>query len=420
MKYIFLLLLFIWNFSSYGKEDLDLYAMVPEKPFSTPLFQDLEFTPLTGDHLFKNMSFAFEMEGKFFSSQFEKTQYGRIKTKLTTYHNFHPRLDLHLSGFFQYAEGAYQYFSPLNKSIRSGFYLDDVYFRWKNLKDSISVQLGMLNQGSLQAPTLVSDLTFIGLREEWVFVRNLNLPFLRIGQMTLSLQQMIPSGQIELNRFNLVKDTSGFYTGSLFMNGQLELASIPSINRNIDFNSNVTLFGYKDLPADAAAIGRIYSNSVVDRYEGADSEFKYPFFGIYSHIGFKTPLFTKVDLEVKTSYLWNLGVLTKELLAQTFNYEGMDKAQTLLVSLHFHRPHFTIVPNLEYFVNHPNASPAKYNDSRYSHSNTKGFIFGIKALLHEYQLAAELNYAVIENVVQLQSNSNINYMTFSIGTDYEI
>lgn len=380
------------------------------------LILDSYFQDVNWKNFIDNGSLEILLEGNIFSSQLERAQYGQFKGVFNTYHNFSPRLRMDVGLALRFTEGVYQYFSPLNRGLQSGIYLENLYIHWMAVKNSLSVKVGVINQSELDAPILVSDTGFLGIVQEF----NFSIPFLSsyIGQTRVMFQQAIPSGEIELNRFEVLRDIPGFFTASIFANNSFHLKKI---DKTVSFKVNATAFAFKDLPADAATIGRIYSNSVQENYFGSDAEFKYPFFGAYSKASLQFPIFSNIKLEAQASFLWNLGVSAVEIPADKYSFAGAlatgrDKAQTFSLGLHIDAgPYFTLIPNVEYFTHQPDASPAKYNSRRYIHSNSTGFIIGLKAHLKKYKLEVNIDYAVIENILKVHTNSNINYLTISIG-----
>ena len=279
---------------------------------------------------------------------------------------------------------------------------------WSGLE--LETQLGIINQAYLSAPLLISKWGFIGLKEELTWDSYTSQ---YLDQAQLVFQQSWPSSQTDVNFIQQFRDKTWLFTGSLFLEKSYE--------EMIFAKGNFTGFYFKSLSPETAQQGSVLGNEVYRTYVGADSKFPFPFYGIYTSLEVYLDLFAELDVELGTSFLWNLGELeTLKSKQDIFNISKKNKAQSFFIK--FHIPFFKeirLIPSVEYFVSQSNASPAFYNTARYGHSNRHGYITSAKFEFKKYKFYIDVQYGALLAISKADPTGNLNYISFSIGREYE-
>ena len=279
---------------------------------------------------------------------------------------------------------------------------------WSGLE--LETQFGIINQAYLSAPLLISKRGFIGLKEELTWDHYTSQYF---DQARLIFQQSWPSSQTDVNFIQQFRDKTWLFTGSLFLEKSYE--------EMIFTKGNFTGFYFKSLSPETAKQGSVLGNEVYRSRTGADSNFPFPFYGIYTSLEVYLDLFKELDVELGTSFLWNLGEFEALKSKQDiFKISKKNKAQSFFIK--FHIPFFKdvrLIPSVEYFVSQSNASPAFYNTAQYGHSNRHGYITTAKFEFEKYKFYVDVRYGALLAISKKDKTGNVNYISFSIGREYE-
>ena len=173
--------------------------------------------------------------------------------------------------------------------------------------------------------------------------------------------------------------------------------------------AQMTGFYFRNPSSSMAEAGRTFGNTIKKYRVGADSEFEYSFYGIHSSAGVYFNLFPNLDVEIKTSFLWNLGAEKRK-----------NKGQSLILG--FYMPlmyRITLNPSVEYFVTQSDASLAYYNASKYGHSGRYGYIFNVRVNFDRYKTFINVQYGNVRSIYYSRSaHGHPRYFKFSLGTDY--
>ena len=282
------------------------------------------------------------------------------------------------------------------------------------------LKAGVINQNFLEAPLLISDWGFIGLKQEFSFD---SLTSRSVDEFNLVFQQTMPSSVVaNLNYKEQIQNQAFFFTGSVFMKHNYRDLILT--------RGNFTAFNFVNLSSEAAEKGRSLGNMVITRFQGADSRFPYstrnPFYG--GHLGLSSYiyLYEELDLEFGFNFLWNIAEFRK-----LYNYDryletifsGESKSYSVLLRLYIPLisllQDVILVPSYEYFVSAPQASPAYYNSYQYGYSDRMGHILGAKFLFNR-KYFLNIEYRVFQKITLNQTDAigDLNYISFTFGRDY--
>lgn len=275
---------------------------------------------------------------------------------------------------------------------------------------TVETRAGILNQHFLKAPMLISKWGFIGLMEELTWSRWSSS---YLDHASLVFQQVLPYSTTDLIYQEQAHKTTWLFTGSLFLEKNYQ---------EMIFNKgSFTGFYFKDLSPDTARIGRILGNKVVQEYTGADSQFPFPFYGMHFQLQTYLDLFEELDVEFRTAFLWNLGEFENlTSYDEFFKISGNNKARSFFIGFHIPIPFkIQFTSSLEYFDIRSSAAPAFYNDSKYGHANRHGFIIGAKMNFEKYGFYLSVQYGVIRSYREFDPFGHPNYISMSIGREYD-
>ena len=197
---------------------------------------------------------------------------------IQTQHIFNDAFSLHLEGGMYLRQGTYQQvYLREGDASNYGIDIQSFYVNWNpranwdlSLPEDmiLNVQVGNLNQSFLEAPLLMGDWSFLGLRQNVFWLPH--WASLYIDDAYLVFQQTIPPIQSELSRFQQVQDLPMFFTGSIFWE---------TLYRNMfHIKGHFTHFYFRNLLGEVADKGLVLGNNTAPHTIGAESKIPISFF----------------------------------------------------------------------------------------------------------------------------------------------
>ena len=263
--------------------------------------------------------------------------------------------------------------SVLDRTDRaSGLHVLEFYFQWSAFSN-FSVLQGIIEQGFLSAPLLITDKAFPSVIGEWSVDSFSDFDFKFLFQLAIA------------NNFTeQAKRAYDIQKAPLFMTSSLFLDSNDFFD--ISIKENFTVFHYYNLPFDIAQESKVYGNYV----DGSDSSagFRYSFFGFHNNLSFQKVL----------SDLWavSAGVgLIYNLMAPETHNEGFRIYSSVY---HNYKETMEIKLTGELFANQSDTSVAYYNSETYGHNNRKGFLARAESHFFRSGLTLETEFVYSEPI----------------------
>lgn len=255
-------------------------------------------------------------------------------------------------------------------------YLNEFVVEFKPL-EFLTFQAGAVNQGFLQAPLLVNDRAFPGLRETF-HIEALN--------MTITAQQTIPtSTSFNSNRSDL-ESTPTFFTETIETKWQLFPSMLVS--------AFITHYSFSNLPSvvafDSGKLGNTTSG-----FLAPNSEFFYDFDGFVVGGEAVYKLNSTIAINFGGTFMENTKAST-----------ASNRGQLLEAGLRLKFSDIILKPRAELFFNESDTSPAKYNSGRYGHNNRKGESFSLRTEFPQwgFQLQARMTNSNLINSNAFQND----------------
>jgi hypothetical protein len=253
------------------------------------------------------------------------------------------------------------------------------------------VDAGIINQKFLNAPLLVSNLPFPGIRETIKYDGD----YLALG---FRAQQAIPTSRtLDSQKRSEKEQTPTFFTESVFAEFQL--------SNSTEAQASYTRYRFKNLPTTVANNGRLLGNSVPFS-TAAQSQFLYQFEGALYQVNISQELPFESLLTLNTQLLQNAKAPTAfnrgYLIEAGLSFPILSQKMGLYVSN---------------FFNESDSSPGQYNSSRVGHNNMKGNSFGINVIINNlFMVSAQ--YTSSDVISTNLVNSKRQNLSLSLETLY--
>lgn len=269
--------------------------------------------------------------------------------------------------------------SVLDRTDRSsGFYVLEFYFNWKAFPN-ISVLHGIIEQGFLSAPLLITDKAFPSLMGEW------SINSLSNFDLKVLLQIAIANNFTEQ-----AKRPSDIQRAPLFLTSSVFLDSDDFFNTYI--KEKFTFFHYYNLPSDIAQRSSVYGNDITGL--GSSAVFKHSFLGFHNNLSFQKVLSDLWALSAGFEFIYNF------LSPNTFN-EGFRVYSSIY---HNYRETMEVKLTGELFANQSDTSVAYYNSEIYGHNNRKGILAKLESHFFRSGLTLETSFVYSQPIVVEKSS----------------
>lgn len=347
----------------------------------------------------KETKFAYKMGSGFssFANEREQAQFfafglrGDAKTQLADSLGFRIKAGAELSS--GYAQSRFG-----DNVGKSGFYVQEAVMNWRLLDTSLArvyVSGGALDQGAFDAPLLVDEQAFPGVKESLVLGSSKEF------RIKLWAQQTIPTSKTLSTKTVDAEVTPSFTTET----AALEIRPVESLR----LNAGVTHFTFNNLPSAVAQESVLYGNSISEIGPNT-SRFKFRFDGLLATGEVEFDLMSKLTLVLRGHAIQNAAA-----------EEGYRNAQLLQTGLIVRLPgEVELQPRAAVFFIEDDAAPGFYNSSKVGHTNRKGYAAAIDAFFQRQRFKLKAEYVEADVI-----NFNINQsrqQTFTIGfeTFYEM
>ena len=269
--------------------------------------------------------------------------------------------------------------SVLDRTDRSsGFYVLEFYFNWKAFSD-FSVLHGIIEQGFLSAPLLITDKAFPSLIGEWSIDLFSDFDLKSLFQIAIA------------NNFTeQAKRPSDIQRAPLFMTASLFLDSNNFLN--IFIKEKFTIFNYYNLTSDIAQRSAVYGNDI--KGSGSSAVFNYSFFGFHNNLSFQKVLSDLWALSAGFEFIYNFKA------PDTFN-EGFRIYSSVY---HNYKEVMELKMTGELFANQSDTSVAYYNSEIYGHNNRKGILAKIESHFFRSGLTLETEFVYSQPIVVEKSS----------------
>lgn len=253
------------------------------------------------------------------------------------------------------------------------------------------VDAGIINQGFLNSPLLVSNLPFPGVRETLRYDGD----YLEIG---LRAQQAIPTSRtLDSQKRDEKEATPLFFTETLYTEFKPTEHSTAQIS--------YTRYRFKNLPTTVANNGRLLGNSVPFS-TAAQSEFLFAFEGALYQAG--------VSHQVTDSIGVNLNA---QLIQNDEAPDAFNRGFLVEAGLSFPVLGQEMAIYAANFFNESDTSPGQYNSSRLGHNNMKGNSFGASLLFNKL-FKVQAQYTDSDVISANLVNSRRQSMSLTLETVY--
>ncbi len=256
------------------------------------------------------------------------------------------------------------------------------YFQW-NPMDSLTLQLGSINQDYLASPLLVSNHSSLSLLGGYLHIRDRY-------EVQVIFQSSVPSIDNTFRRYNEMADTP--YFNSLFTYFEW----LPFDDNQASFRGHLTGFHFSTLPAFIAHRSKLYGNTILGKKSSAS--FAYRYYGLDFDLSSQFRLTPDIYLSLGYTGLINLGA--------PFAQSWGERIYTIL-DMNFWKG-TKIYSRLEYFHNNSDASPAYFNSEIYGHNDRKGFLVELKAFFPKGNFEAGFRYVLSDPI-------RTTMLSFSLG-----
>ena len=297
-------------------------------------------------------------------------------------------LSVHTKGLIVGNSGHTQ--SILDRTDRdTGLHVLEFYFHWKTFPN-FSVLHGIIDQGFLSAPLLITSKAFPSVIGEWSVdsFSNFNLKFL--------LQLAIANNFTETE-----KRVYDIQQAPLFMTSSLFLDSPDFFNTYV--KDKFTIFHYYNLSSHIAEQSRVYGNNTGG--VGTSTAFDYSFFGFHNNLSFQKVLSDLWAVSAGTELIYNL------MAPNTYN-EGVRVYGSVY---HNYKETMEIKLTGELFINQSDTSVAYYNSETYGHNNRKGMLAKIESHFFRSGLTLKTEFVYSEPINFLEENAIKEAYSFSVA-----
>jgi hypothetical protein len=275
-------------------------------------------------------------------------------------------------------------------SLNSGININEALLT-VNDQGLIQLDAGIINQKHLNAPVLVSNLPFPGLRQTIQWKND----YTSLG---VKAQQTIPSSRtLDSQKRNEKEKTPTFFTETAFVE------FYPTLHTTA--NLAYTRYRFNDLPTTVANNGRLLGNSVPFS-TAAQSEFLFPFQGDLYQAGLSYDLTDDMVLSL------NGQMIENRKAPSAFN-------RGFLVEAGFSFPILSQVMGLYVanFFNESDTSPGQYNSSRIGHNNMKGNSYGMSLVINKL-FKVQVQYTDSDVINTNLVNSRRQNLSLTLETVY--
>ena len=279
--------------------------------------------------------------------------------------------------------------SVLDRTDRSsGFHVLEFYFNWKAFPN-ISILHGIIEQGFLSAPLLITDKSFPSVVGEW------SINSFASFDLKVLLQTAIANNFTEqAKRPSDIQTAPLFITSSVFLDSDHFLSAL--------IKERLTVFHYYNLPADIAQRSKVYGNDI--RGQGSSTVFKHSFFGFHNNLSIQKVLSDLWALSAGFEFIYNL------MSPNTYN-EGFRLYSSIY---HNYREVMEIKVTAELFANQSDTSVAYYNSETYGHNNRKGFLAKLESHFFRSGLTLETGFVYSEPIMAERASIKDAY-SFSVA-----
>ena len=268
----------------------------------------------------------------------------------------------------------------VNEALISGHY--DRYLK---------LDAGIIDQGFIGSPLLISSRPFPGMRQSGLIGNNL-------FSAQLSAQQSIATSRsLDSRRRNEKESTP------LFLTQTLKTSYHP--NKKQEVSLSATRFEYKNLPTIVADESRTLGNTV-PYSNAAQSEFLFDYQGMLYSLRGKTPVTTNFYLDG-----------TVQLLENSAAPRGLNRGFSAEAGATFEFFNHKLRASVMNFFNEADSSPAYYNSSGLGHNNVKGNSYSL-AFHYGNIFALNIRYTQSDVIRPNLVNTSRENIQFSLETFY--
>lgn len=329
-------------------------------------------------------------EGRLSASEIQNSQYVSFflgtKAKYRFTENFQFLLNARLRLRSETTQSLFE-----RKDAGNQVYLYEGLMRWKPF-DFLRFDMGAVNMRYLDAPLLVTDQPFLGIRETlgWGSEQfRVNFHFL----------QAVPTSRTFSSQNVEIESTPSFTSETL------KLSVRP--HRRFLAKGHVTHFAYNDLPGAVALESRIYGNSVPPT-TGRYGQFSYGF------DGFETG--GEIDI------LLSRALKTSAGLSYLKNNEAPDKlnrGQIVFGELTWRmKDGVYLIPRYSTFINQSDTSPAYYNSEIYGHNDRVGERIDLGLLLKNFGWKVTATYVDSQSIHKDPLEPSQQFYWIQLETSY--
>lgn len=334
-------------------------------------------------------SWKFGLVGNTFSDAVDTETFAgarfRARGGLKLLEDLHLKSDISLvaaNGFSQARFG--------NDSLNSGINVNEALASY-NDGGMIQFDAGIINQSFLNAPLLVSNLPFPGLRQTLRYKTDYFYTGIRA-------QQAIPTSRsLDSQKRTEKESTPLFFTETAY------LEFYPLTDTTLSFS--FTNFRFKNLPAAVANNGRLLGNSVPFS-TAAQSDFLFDF------EGHQFRLCLCHEFSEQTQFSLNASLLENRKAPDAFN-RGFLLEGRLTFPI-FSQKMGLYIAN---FFNESDTSPGQYNSSRFGNNNMKGNAFGVSFVIND-RFSFGAHYSDADVISANLVNSRRQNFTVGLETVY--
>lgn len=257
--------------------------------------------------------------------------------------------------------------------------------------DNLILDAGIIDQGFIGSPLLVSSRPFPGLRQS-----------AKIGSRRfsaqLTAQQAVPTSRSLDSRRRSEKEST-----PLFFTQSLSTSYHPNSMQGITLSA--TRFEFQNLATIVADESRALGNTV-PHSSAAQSQFLFDYKGMLYSLRAKTPLTTFFHLD---------GQL--QLLENSSAPRGLNRGFSAELAASYHFSNHKLRASFMNFFNEADSSPAYYNSSALGHNNIKGNSYALS--FHYGRLfAVNVRYTQSDVIRPNLVNTARENIQFSLETFY--